>query len=205
MKYIYNNDTISHTYCGQEIEANTYYEIKNYELEKFSKSDILIADIANGKAIMSTTTSSGGHIFGISEQIDFLKDIAITVVRNTIATDPTYQMSPLGFFFEAQDNDVTEIWFELPETLSLMGGELGVENNVMGDNITIAVFTADKSTQVALYFRNWYIPISGLVSQIDKSISDPIPEGFFLKLTYDAANGANVRRGYLNLLAYRLL
>ena len=74
MKKIKNIDTVSHTYCGQEIVADGYYIIQPLEDILWANSDSLIIDITDGKIQINDGTID---ISGISNQINFLKDIRL--------------------------------------------------------------------------------------------------------------------------------
>jgi hypothetical protein len=71
-KIIKNVDSVSHTYAGQVIEANSSYTIQGVEQIKWANDDDLMSDIGTGKAIVNDGTSD---ISGVSNQINFLKDI----------------------------------------------------------------------------------------------------------------------------------
>lgn len=71
-KIIINIDTIVHTYAGQEIAASGSYTIQAVEAIKWANDDALMADLASAKAKVNDGTSD---IIGLSNQINFLKDI----------------------------------------------------------------------------------------------------------------------------------
>lgn len=102
-KIIKNLDTVSHTYAGQVIEASGQYTIQASEQVKWANDDSLMSDIATGKAQVNDGTSD---ISGINNQINFLKDIDMsvrdadgaTILRPKAAKAGwTFFMSPVEF------------------------------------------------------------------------------------------------------------
>lgn len=73
-KWIYNNDSQTNTYSGQQILTGAYYEIEPEQALRYANDDNLLADIGSLKAIMSKSGDASGQISGISGQINFLKD-----------------------------------------------------------------------------------------------------------------------------------
>lgn len=72
VKIIKNIDSVSHTYAGQVIDANSSYTIQGVEQIKWANDDALMSDIGSGKAVVNDGTND---ISGVSNQINFLKDI----------------------------------------------------------------------------------------------------------------------------------
>lgn len=70
-----NIDTISHVYAGMTIEPDESYVIQATELSAWQNSDNLLTDITSGKAQINNGTAD---IVGISNQINYLKDIDTT-------------------------------------------------------------------------------------------------------------------------------
>ena len=72
---IRNIDTISHVYAGMTIEPSASYTIQSSELLAWQNSDALLADITSLKAQVNNGTAD---VSGVSNQINFLKDIDTT-------------------------------------------------------------------------------------------------------------------------------
>lgn len=73
-KYIKNNDTVSHTYSGQEITAGSYYEVQSVDENNLSNNSQLISDIGSGIALMAKDDSGNNDITDVNQAIDFLKN-----------------------------------------------------------------------------------------------------------------------------------
>jgi len=74
-KWIYNDDTVQHTYMGQEIASAVYYNIVTIEESRMANCAKLDADVTDGKVIISTTGDSGGHITDTTEALAHLKNL----------------------------------------------------------------------------------------------------------------------------------
>ena len=66
-----NIDTVSHTYCGQEITSGSTYQIQDSERIAWTINDNLLEDITNDKAQIWDSSSA---ISSYSDQIDWLKN-----------------------------------------------------------------------------------------------------------------------------------
>lgn len=71
-RYVHNKTNAAKTYSGQEVAANSYYEIPANLVFDFSIDDALLADITSGDVAISKDGAT--DISGISNQIDFLKN-----------------------------------------------------------------------------------------------------------------------------------
>lgn len=71
-RYVHNKTNAAKTYTGQEIPANSYYEIPSNLLFDFSTDDDLLTDITSGDAAISKDGVT--DISGVSAQIDYLKN-----------------------------------------------------------------------------------------------------------------------------------
>ena len=71
-RYVHNKTNAAKTYSGQEVAANSYYEIPSNLLFDFSTDDTLLSDIASGDSAISKDGST--DISGVSAQIDYLKN-----------------------------------------------------------------------------------------------------------------------------------
>jgi len=104
VKKIKNADTITHTWCGQDVLAGQYYTLLDFENEEFSTNKKLITDIANGIAVVS---NGNVDITNISSAIDYLKDTRIKHIdgRDSIQTSAR----PIGTrtYFTGRGDDRT--------------------------------------------------------------------------------------------------
>lgn len=71
-RYVHNKTSSTKTYSGQEISANSYYEIPSNFIFDFSTDDTLLSDIASGDSAISKDGAT--DISGVSNQIDYLKN-----------------------------------------------------------------------------------------------------------------------------------
>jgi hypothetical protein len=67
---IKNADTIEHTWCGQLVQPNSYYEVQDIELPVWANNSALLADIANSIAIVN---DGDIDITDVNAAIDYLK------------------------------------------------------------------------------------------------------------------------------------
>lgn len=96
MKRVKNNTGSSQTWVGQMISAGVYYTLEAFEEPRWAKNVTFLAAVMAGEAIVATADAD---VVGISEQIDFLKDVVrvnspdytqtkyTTVAANTVDTD----------------------------------------------------------------------------------------------------------------------
>lgn len=92
--YIYNTTGAEKFYAGQTVGATSYLLIEESKRRQFSFTNNLLVDIANGVAIISKSDASGGHISGISAQIDYLKsDVAKDVI---VLEQPPFSSKLIG-------------------------------------------------------------------------------------------------------------
>jgi len=96
-----NIDTVTHTYCGQDIVAGATYTIPDSERLLWAACDDLLDDISGGDAQI---WDSSAAISGTSDQIDWLKDQSPREVHlcacgsiekrlyKTVAADDTEQL-----------------------------------------------------------------------------------------------------------------
>lgn len=71
-RYVHNKTNSAKTYSGQEVPANSYYEIPNNLVFDFATFDTLLVDIASGDVAISKDGTT--DISGVSAQIDYLKN-----------------------------------------------------------------------------------------------------------------------------------
>jgi hypothetical protein len=65
-----NADSVTRTWCGQEITSGSYYELEQVEISKWANDDSVLESISDGDLIVNNGTSD---ISGTSKQIDYLK------------------------------------------------------------------------------------------------------------------------------------
>ncbi len=92
IKKIKNNDSETHTWVGQEIQAGQYYQIQPLEEMAWANDSSLLSDIGSGIAIVNDGSSD---ITDINEAINYLKgDVPKEVIPKPPANDHT--LKPLG-------------------------------------------------------------------------------------------------------------
>jgi hypothetical protein len=104
-KYVKNNKTTKDTWCGQEIEPGTYYEIEPIEEVKWANDDKTIISITNGELIVSNGDSADANINNINRAINHLKNIpeqldsdGASLIRPKAAKAGwTYHLLPIEF------------------------------------------------------------------------------------------------------------
>jgi hypothetical protein len=62
LRYVKNADTVSHTWCGQEILSGNYYQIQDTELPSWQSSSQLLTAIAT----ISLSASRTAVVTGLS-------------------------------------------------------------------------------------------------------------------------------------------
>lgn len=70
IKKIKNNDTVPHTWCGQEIQPSEYYQIQDIEKARWENNSQLLIDIGNAIALVNNGTSD---ITDVNDAITYLK------------------------------------------------------------------------------------------------------------------------------------
>lgn len=73
-KYIKNADTITRTWCGQEIASSAYYLLQCSEESQWANDSSVFDSIADDTIIVSKTNESSGHITDHALAINYLKD-----------------------------------------------------------------------------------------------------------------------------------
>ena len=78
-KHIKNTSGSDSTYQGQLISNGAYYQLQAHEEKAWASDDTLLTDIGNGDALVAKT-DDGLNDLGISEGIDYLKDVIDPVI-----------------------------------------------------------------------------------------------------------------------------
>lgn len=181
-KIIKNVDTISHTYAGQVIEANSSHTISAIEQIKWANDDALISDISSGKAVVNDGTSD---ISGISNQINFLKDIDMTprdsdgspLQRTKItSTGWHYQLHGVEFTtskldsIESKKNDGSSWNFTTMKFYKLVDGS---EVEITGDDLNQTYLNTNCIKTIIDWEPNFNIDIiGGMLEQISSPTED---------------------------------
>lgn len=71
IKKIKNNDSVAHTWCGQEIQPGDYYQIQAFEEVRWAEDSTLLTAVATGIAVVNDGTDD---ITDVNEAINFLKN-----------------------------------------------------------------------------------------------------------------------------------
>lgn len=217
-KIIKNVDSVSHTYCGQEIAVDGEYEIQYFEIEAWANNSNLIVDIANGIVVVNNGTSD---ITDTNSAIIFLKDqlpIETHIIEQPPFAQPTYRTkrNATTDLITIQVGESENVDFVLTEERYVSGGFVLVENSQFGDYATAQIIDingtipeAYRSTlcenwpTVATYIeKEWIIPcMSGGIAKHEINtypLNAKITAGLCLRITYYATNSGNDRRVAVN-------
>lgn len=203
---IKNNQDISDDYCGQTILAGEYYTIQSdIEREKFAYNNklhnhmssdpqkIIIndgindLDYENGKRLLEST-----DIQKIQQKVD--------------AQDVSLRPRGMAFITTKQTTTNHDLLFDA--TLRLKAGEIFSHNCIIGDLVNVKVIDKDgvgvtlgwydQATfdlmgnyyEIELYAKNFPIvpDIWNIIEDLD--LSDPIPQGLYLRIEYTSDNTA---------------
>ena len=212
---IKNVDTVSHTYNGQVIAASSQYTIQSQaEQMAFAASDILLAHISSGLAVINNGTAD---ISGISTQISYLLggSVGVTSLPEALPfAQPTYRTkrSAVASVSSCAINTSQAIDFQLTAERYVSGGKILVENAEFGDYVTASVYDLDSlipSPYRAALCEAW--PVVG--EYIVKEFIDPLTQsvevntyplnakltaGLYLRVTYFAINAGSTRNIAVN-------
>lgn len=154
--YIKNNDTILHTWSGQQVQPSQYYLIESNELNRWQSNAALLADITNGTAIVARDNSGNEDIIDINEAIDYLKEndtlVVIQEESPNATTGGTFQA--IGFEFDITANATTQDFnISFPYAISLFSAEwvhkVGMDTDIadfiISPEIIIGAITEDVS------------------------------------------------------------
>jgi len=106
----------------------------------------------------------------------------------------TLSLSPFGALISPAANAITNCDIPIPMAVVLRGGVVFSPNSTMGDWFSVSVIdknnvvgaggTADNPTILATYIASWYL-MPGVVNSVeDVSISQPLPSGLYMRVTY---------------------
>jgi len=125
----------------------------------------------------------------------------------------TLTLCPFGAFSGTtlQANATTNWDIPLPENMTLRGANMFSSNAQLGDWISVTVIdktnitgqggTTTSPTLLGTYVISWFL-VPGLWNKIeDVSISETIPAGVFLRVTY-TSTGSTPPTAILNLISY---
>jgi hypothetical protein len=214
-KYIHNPTQSAKTYQGREIAAESFYAIpQNVEIE-FANDSTLITDLANGIIKMSkdgSTDLSGS----ISAHIDFLKTGAtlstdgIPLTRNTVFADATnFRFRGMAMDGIATKTTTTNIDFKLTEERYLNGGQMIVQNHVIGDYVKFQVIDKDNilgyGTNVILdeFISKWYLRDSNSQPEILLPYPARIIANLYIRIVYVSIGTVNDVNFYCNLYLHK--
>lgn len=193
-KWIYNNDTVSHTWEGQVVASSAYYQIQPIEEAKFAASDTLVDDIVADKAIMSESNDSTGHISGHSQQIDFLKG---NLPARVTPTPSQYNVSLRieGDTWSCPANTNTTHYVALNDDYEIRGAEFQFVNGKAGDYVEVWVTDKDgilypAGTRLTQYVNKFCVyehepnTQAWVADLVDDDTSDEVPSVLYLEFIY---------------------
>jgi len=106
----------------------------------------------------------------------------------------TLSLSPFGALISPAANTLTNCDIVIPFAVVLRGGIVFSPDSVMGDWFSVSVIdkdnvvgaggTPDNPTILATYIASWYL-MPGVVNSVeDVSISQPLPQGLYMRVAY---------------------
>jgi len=122
-------------------------------------------------------------------------------------------LCPFGALLTLNPNSATDCDVEIPYTSVLRGGLLFVPTATLGDWITVSLIdknnitgqggTPEEPTILGTYVTNWFV-MPGMENKLeDISITQQLPPGLFLRVTYNSvAPSGNPFKGIINFIAY---
>jgi len=155
--YIKNNDTVSHIWVGQQIQAGDYYLIPAAELPRWQHDSPLMVAIANEKAVVARDESGSKDIIDVNDGIDFLKESHKTVVIQEEPpwsdTGGTYRVQSYEIVVDQAQGTWKDYDITFPYPVSLFSAEWfnKVENDgdivqcVAAPDTVIGAITSDVS------------------------------------------------------------
>lgn len=198
-KYLYNNTEEEKVYVGKTLDSDSYYEIPvNLQL-KFSMTEELLVDIANGDIIVSTSNDIDGHITNISKSLDFLKGNLPTAVDSTqypfaskVLADGSNIFRRVRGVAATINNASINIDFTVPYTKCKITG-LQIIGASLGDKATFQVLDTSTGTISGVpnavlntFGQNVYVA-KDLATYPSKYDAD-LFAGLVLRIVYDAAD-----------------
>lgn len=163
MKKFKNNKTETDSWCGQLIEAGSYYTLQSGEYTVWANNDKVLTDLINGNGIINDGTSD---ITSVTEAINFLKDLTTKPVAlsTPFADSNGYRARWYGFKGIATKNTISNVDFAIgSEDRYLNGGQLQLINASEGDSFCYQIVDKDNvlgyGAGVVLeeFVKNWQV------------------------------------------------
>lgn len=123
-------------------------------------------------------------------------------------------LTPFGAFSDTTlKKGQTVNWdIQLPQTMTLKGAELFSSNAVLGDWLVVTVVdkdnvlgyggTPDNPTVLGSYVTSWYIAPGMWNSVEDVSISQPLQQGLYMRISYTSVGSATDPQAIVNFFSY---
>ena len=106
-KWLYNDTDATITRIGQDITADTYYQIPEQNKLSWSNDDDVLSDIVAGNLIVSSTNASGGHIAGSASAINYLKEYDPNPIDSDNAKLSRLKITKTGWGFQCNTVEFT--------------------------------------------------------------------------------------------------
>lgn len=217
-KWIYNNDTIAHTYSGQEIASSTYYQIEDIEEVRWMNNSTLLDDIASGDAIVSKSNNSADHITDTNDAINYLKNKLSPVDSNNspivriraFNNADNLKFRGTGISGTATKNTTTNIEYKLTEDRFINGVDILIKDHVWGDKINFEVVDIDNilgygaGTVLDQFGKDWYVdPDKCSQGQIRVEYPALINKDLYVRLAYISTGATNDVEVKANLFLHK--
>lgn len=196
-KWIFNNDTKTNTYSGQQIVVGAYYEIQPLEELSFSNNSLLITDISNTKAIVSKSDDVSGHIVEINDQINYLKDdLPKEVTTKKEKGVITTKMAKGKVTLDADGKG--DIDFSVPAPGRYVSGGLAWFSTFDSDSVimveihhpTAGIVGSYKDEDLMMSQQGWFVEPNGTVGVQSMDFFGFVDAGLILKVVGTHGLGA---------------
>jgi len=144
MKWIKNADIIERTWRGTSFEVGEYRQIPVDEYPRWASDSTLLADIANGKAVVAKDDTGTTDFTDLNDAISYLRGELSTHV--SVDEQPPFAKPDFRTKYSATSSKQTVavnssqmIDFELVAERYVSGGEIIIKNAQFGDYVTASV------------------------------------------------------------------
>jgi hypothetical protein len=215
IKKIKNNDSVSHIWCGQEIQPTEYYQIQPSEESRWANDSTVLSDIGNSLALVNDGSSD---ITNINDAINWLKSNVPVDVNATIETTPPFAEPLYRTKFQAtadlvtvEPNSSETIDFLITDSFYVYGGEGFVKGAELGDFVSAEVYDKDSIIPapyrsalceawpcVNKYVLKMWINPDGKMEINTYPLIAKLSAGLYLRLTYTACADGSDRQVAVN-------
>lgn len=203
-------------FAGMQLLQGAEYNIPSNELPRWASDDLVIEKA--GAGTLQVYGHDGSMAAGGAAAVAVLRDEGIKKVLPTVSDAGDNSLRTQGFTGVAAAGAVTNIDWAFPKTLRLRGGIFEGRGSAPGDMVKMLIIDKDDVLGYGTNPANGnpispsnplilteYVPgfpvFSGPTRIEDVDLSDPIPQGLYMRLEYTSV-GATPVTACLGLLAY---